>query len=87
MEKIFAKLDRMVKTICPYRPDSGFFSYTHRANHHIARMSKSGFIQLGLNYDQNSNTPALQHSGSMLSAQPFISDLAPENQDFNVRMI
>jgi hypothetical protein len=60
MEKITAELDRVAKMICPHRPDSGFFSYTHRANHHIARMSKSGFIQLGLNYDQNSNTPTLR---------------------------
>ena len=58
-------------------------NYIHRANDHIAILSKVQFIHLGLNYVQHSNTPVLQHSGTMLSAEPVIYDIALEDQVSN----
>jgi len=48
-----------------------FPNYIHRTKDHLALSSEIRFIDLGLNYAQHSNTPARQHSDTMLSADPL----------------
>jgi hypothetical protein len=45
-------------------------------------LSKTRFVQFGLNYPQRSNTPVLQYSGTVLSVRLrwIICDLAHSNR-------
>jgi len=49
--------------------------YIQQINDHIAKLSKTRSIHCGKIFIQHSNTPALQYSGTDLSAKPIISDL------------
>ena len=67
---------RVTQMIFTHLPEFVLPNDIHRANDHRAILSKTRFIQLGLNDVQHSNTPALQHSGTVLSAEPDIYGLA-----------
>ena len=58
-------------------------NYIKRANDHMARQAKTRILCLGLNFVPHSNTPVLQRSGTMLSAEPIFSDL-PQRTKFSI---
>ena len=55
---------RVTQMIFTHLPEFVLPNDIHRANDHRAILSKTLFIQLGLNDVQHSNTPILQHSNT-----------------------
>jgi hypothetical protein len=66
--------------ICAHLPEFFLPNYIYRATEHIAILFKARFIHLGLNFTQHSNTPVLQHSGTILSTKPLFLNLAPRTK-------